>query len=407
MNQANKPKIFYICGRTGGPFFPFPAVVKNLPNYHPIYLGVHNSFEEKLSKQEGLDLLFLPEVKLGILTFSKQKPSELLKNILSLVAGVFLLIYSIFKSLLYLFQYRPVAIFTTGSFLAVPVVVARQVYHLVLIVYNLFFRILGWVSFFVPPLRRSFQKLEIPRVSLILHQQDPIPGLSNKFSIYFATLATCVFDHTVNCYPRFRSVKTIPNPIDGDRYNYSKEEALNKLHEINKPLAGFLKDSELPILTIFGGGSGSLDINKWLLSNFEELVSKYKIVHLSGLLQLDLEYPKHDNYFQTKILFQEMPLTILISDLVLCRAGLGSITELRYLNKKALLVPLPHSHQETNAHLVRKEFKILYQNEIPTWIKKIDRLANSSSLPDVKFQKAEADTLLDEYYKLLRQTLSA
>ena len=39
------------------------------------------------------------------------------------------------------------------------------------------------------------------------------------------------------------------------------------------------------------------------------------------------------------------------SDLVVSRCGLGVLTELAALEKPAILIPIPHSHQEDNANL--------------------------------------------------------
>jgi UDP-N-acetylglucosamine:LPS N-acetylglucosamine transferase len=60
-----------------------------------------------------------------------------------------------------------------------------------------------------------------------------------------------------------------------------------------------------------------------------------------------------------------------LSDLVICRAGLASITELEYLSKPAFLVPLPDSHQELNAELVKIKFGILQQKNISGWLSQI------------------------------------
>jgi UDP-N-acetylglucosamine:LPS N-acetylglucosamine transferase len=61
------------------------------------------------------------------------------------------------------------------------------------------------------------------------------------------------------------------------------------------------------------------------------------------------------------------------SDFVLCRAGLGSITELNYLQKPTFLVPIPNSHQELNAYL-SPQFVTLDQNQSNFWLGQIQTL---------------------------------
>jgi UDP-N-acetylglucosamine:LPS N-acetylglucosamine transferase len=74
------------------------------------------------------------------------------------------------------------------------------------------------------------------------------------------------------------------------------------------------------------------------------------------------------NYFRTEVLFEDMPLVMILADRVICRAGMASISELLYLKKKAFLIPLEHSHQELNAELMEDKFVILRQGEKGKWV---------------------------------------
>ena len=50
-----------------------------------------------------------------------------------------------------------------------------------------------------------------------------------------------------------------------------------------------------------------------------------------------------------------------VADVVICRAGLSTITELAALSKPAVLIPLPHSPQKANADMVADACVILDQ----------------------------------------------
>jgi UDP-N-acetylglucosamine--N-acetylmuramyl-(pentapeptide) pyrophosphoryl-undecaprenol N-acetylglucosamine transferase len=366
----SKPKIFLVAGLTGGPFFPLPwyhqtlttiLEEKNFDNQiksenlkiqaQVYYIGVKNSFEEKTTKQNNLNLITLPSVKLSILSFKKQKPSELIKNIWSLFVSIIMLGYSVLKSVYLLFKYQPKVIVTTGSFLAVPLVIAREI--------SQFFGL---------------------KTKLIVHQQDPLPGLSNRFSIRFADLSSCLFEYTKDNFARFKKSKIIPNPILESRYNKSRSEDLEFLKQTNPELHKWLQvTSQKPILFIFGGGSGSQDINKWVFKNLQEINQKYRVIHLTGLLQNDETREASDDYFTQKAFITEMIPVLKLSNLVMCRAGLGSISELKFLGKKGLLVPLPHSHQELNAKLANEDFLILEQSKMDTWVELILDIKDFSS----------------------------
>jgi UDP-N-acetylglucosamine:LPS N-acetylglucosamine transferase len=101
-----------------------------------------------------------------------------------------------------------------------------------------------------------------------------------------------------------------------------------------------------------------------------------------------------------------MPKLLSNVNLVLCRAGMGSITELEYLGKNAFLVPLPNSHQEINAKQVKDKFIILEQKNMNTWLPTILK-----SFPK-KFKKAkvnnqqEIKNKLEEYFNKVQELLN-
>ena len=98
-----------------------------------------------------------------------------------------------------------------------------------------------------------------------------------------------------------------------------------------------------------------------------------------------------------------MQPSMALSDLILCRAGIGSATELVILNKKAFLVPLPHSHQELNAEILSDKFIILTQDKMTSWL---DTIKQESNKP-IKFKTnlEEMDSQLQDYYQDIKNLL--
>jgi UDP-N-acetylglucosamine--N-acetylmuramyl-(pentapeptide) pyrophosphoryl-undecaprenol N-acetylglucosamine transferase len=341
-------RLFFLCGKTGGPFFPYKALAKEFgADYEIVYIGVKNSFEQKISEELNLKIEFLPEAKLGLLSFKKQKISELFKNITELLTLFFKLVFATFKAFFLILKYKPKAIFSTGSFLNIPVTVALKIY-------NLF----------------SYQKIK-----LVVHQQDPCPGIANKFASRFADYLTYTFDYTKEHFKTFKKAKKIPNPIYLPDYQLDKNSALQALKQKDSKIFNFFeKNKTKPTLFIFGGGSGSRDINTWVFKNLDLILQDFNLFHLTGALQTeDYDIPdiKSENYFCCDKLTWQMPLVMILSDIVVCRAGIGSATELEVLAKKAFLVPLPHSHQELNAKVLSDKFGILSQDEHSQWLAKI------------------------------------
>jgi UDP-N-acetylglucosamine--N-acetylmuramyl-(pentapeptide) pyrophosphoryl-undecaprenol N-acetylglucosamine transferase len=370
--------IFFLCGKTGGPFFPYKALSKILnKNNQIIYLGVKNSFEEKIAKDLNLKIHFLPETKLSILSFKKQKFSEFSKSIWELILLSVKLILAILKSLFLIIKYKPRAIFTTGSFLNIPLILS-----------------VNFFNFFTTK-----------KVKVIVHQQDPLPGIANRFASKFANYLTCTFNYTKKKFPNFKTAKKIPNPIILEDYKLNSAQNLDKLKNLDKSLYTFFKEkSQKPTLMVFGGGTGSLDINNWVINNFDELLQNFNLLHLTGILQTPkIESLHHKNYFSRKKLDLQMQPSMALSDLILCRAGIGSATELVILNKKAFLVPLPHSHQELNAEILSDKFIILTQDKMTSWL---DTIKQESNKP-IKFKTnlEEMDSQLQDYYQDIKNLL--
>ena len=384
--SKNKINVFMVCGRTGGPFFPLPAVIDSLqkhnPNINPILIGVKNSFEQKAALSFNWTIRYLPEAKLSMLSFdttSENKILTFLSSIADLLWNGFKLGFSFFKCLYLVQKFQPRMIYSTGSFLAVPLFLAAKLTNFV----------------------------GLTRTKLIVHQQDPIAGISNRFCVKMSDLKSCVFDYTRTHYPDFVDAELITNPILESKYTTAGQWQ-------NLELQNFIKNAKKTKLLIFGGGSGAKFINNWVGDNHRELTSDFDLVHLTGILQkkvsdkLNLvssneQFTKNQNYFSLPIVLVDMAILLTSVDFVLCRAGLGTISELEYLHKKAFLVPLPDSHQELNAELVKDKFVILEQKNASNWLSQIK---NSTIFEDKVYSSPVSSQDIDKYYERLSELCS-
>ena len=366
--ENNKKNIFLVAGRTGGPFFPIPKIISVLDNFNPIIIGVKNSFEERICVAEQLELVYLPEAKLNILSFKNSSVRDQIKGFLDLIWNLFKLSFSLWVSIVQILRYQPKLIYSTGSFLAVPLFLAAKVLNI----------------------------LRLTSVRLVVHQQDPLVGLSNRICVKLADLQSCIFDYTKHNFSEFQDSYLIQNPILESKF-------APKLKWENSALQSFVQGSKQPTILIFGGGSGAKFINEWVIENKEVLTHKFSVVHLTGILQKDSQKTINtSNYFALEAVFNDMPQLLSSVDYVLCRAGLGAISELEYLHKKAFLVPLPDSHQELNAELVKDSFVILEQKNSELWMETIldKRVFENKSFGQSKGLQDE------KYYEQLKGLLS-
>ena len=360
--------IILMAGRTGGPLTPLLAMSTQLP-YRPFILGVRGGYEEQVARTKGYPFLPLPATKLSALSFSGSNAKLLLEIPLQLG----LLLWAVVLSGIYIFQHRPVAVLGAGGFTSVPMTIAVRL-----------FRLLG------------------NEPHIVVHQQDPLVGIANKIALRLAD--TCSYVYTTSRHSNLlEKAWQIPNPIQLENYTL---ESITSLGEEYPKVNSFLDTQSKPVLLIFGGGSGAKVINDWVVAQAPALLAHFSVVHLTGILQ-DTPLPeiKHPDYWRQEFALEEMPLLMKKADLVLCRAGLGSISELTYLQKPAFLVPLKESHQELNAKEVAHQFFVLHQDQTASWVSTLQEqypnYFQTLSWPD----PAEYHARLNTYYAQLEQSI--
>lgn len=115
-------------------------------------------------------------------------------------------------------------------------------------------------------------------------------------------------------------------------------------------LATFEIDSSRPTVLVFGGGGGSFWLNRMMETVGGDLVREANVIHLTGIGKVTEALEGFgSNYVVEELLTGGMAEALAASDVVVCRAGMGTITELAACRKPAIVVPLPNSPQEDNA----------------------------------------------------------
>ena len=125
--------------------------------------------------------------------------------------------------------------------------------------------------------------------------------------------------------------------------------------------------NDLPIVLVFGGSQGAQKINEALteliISNKNE---KYQIIWATGTKQYDIvkeNFEKNNIYMNrlknVKVLpyIYNMEEIMNISDLIVCRSGAMTITEVSIVGKPAIFIPLPSmsaNRQEDNALVLKR-----------------------------------------------------
>jgi UDP-N-acetylglucosamine--N-acetylmuramyl-(pentapeptide) pyrophosphoryl-undecaprenol N-acetylglucosamine transferase len=333
-NPLNKV-IFLIGGGTGGSVSPLLAIYDEFKlnkqagddKFNFIWIGSYHGPEREMVEKENIRFIPIYSGRLR-----RYFSWENITDILRIKLGFFQSIYLIIKL-------RPNLIISAGSFISVPMVWA------------------AWLC----------------RVPVIIHQQDIRPGLANKLMAPLAKTITVSFGKSLLDYGK--KAKYIGN--------LSRINIINNLDKnIIKQQFGITGD--WPIIFITGGGTGAKVLNELVISSLNELTQFANIVHQTGIGKGDLAISKN-NYFPFEFLSRDkMSAAYLLSDIVIARSGLATLTELSVLGKPAIIVPMPDSHQEENAEYFKSHKAIIYLDQKTLnkeiFISEIKRVLNDANV---------------------------
>ena len=127
---------------------------------------------------------------------------------------------------------------------------------------------------------------------------------------------------------------------------------------------------EMPLLLVTGGSQGARHLNQVVVDALPDLLKYYQVLQISGsklfeetraqsarvLENVDPQLARR--YRLVPYMSDDMPLALQAADLVVCRAGAATLSELALLGKPCILVPLPPSlgasPQEVNAAMFER-----------------------------------------------------
>ena len=307
-------------GGTGGHVYPALAVAQQLQQHYNadiLYLGSDDGLETRLVPAAGLRLEAIQAGKLQRFVSW------------STVKGVVRIPVGMAQAVKIVRAFRPDVAFTSGGYVAVPAGLASR----------------------------------ITNTPLLMHQQDVSPNLSNKLLAPLATRISVAFADSLRYFPAQKTVQ-LGNPIRQailDVRSISSQQARKELG-----LA-----SDVPLMLVTGGSQGARHLNQNVCRALPELLKQCQVLHISGnslfnetrelaeQTLADVESETRQRYRLEPYMDEEMPLALQAADIVLCRSGASSLSELAVLGKPGLLVPLPPaiggSPQETNAAMFQRE----------------------------------------------------
>lgn len=234
-------------------------------------------------------------------------------------------VFGFFQAIYFFIKYRPDLVLSAGSFVALPVVAAAK----------------------------------ITGVKTVLHQLDLKPGLTNRLAAPFATAITVAFPETKKFFNEKKSL-LLATPVRKIFYSGTKEQA--------KKDFGF--DSNEPMILVMGGSLGAEKINDLIFENLPELLEFCQIAHVLGKGQKAVWENKQafgvkaEKYKNFEYLEENLAAAYAAADLLVCRAGLATISEIMALNLVSIILPIPNNQQEENAkYLEQKGAAVVFDQQ--------------------------------------------
>jgi UDP-N-acetylglucosamine--N-acetylmuramyl-(pentapeptide) pyrophosphoryl-undecaprenol N-acetylglucosamine transferase len=308
--KNNVKRILLTGGGTGGSVSPLLAIVNQLKikNYQLkidyLFIGSWKGIEREMVNAEN--------IKFKSIFCGKFRRYFSWRNF----TDPFLILIGFFQALAVQLVWRPDIVISAGSFVSVPVVWA------------------AWIL----------------RVPVLIHQQDVRPGLANKLMAPFARVVTVTFKESLKHYGK-KAIWT---------GNMVRNEIRNLKFEIGELKKKFGLKENMPVVLALGGGTGAMAINELVRKGLDELTKFCQIIHItgknkSGSTALKAVEPLMAYRSFEFLNAEQMAYAYAVADIVVSRCGMGVLTELSYLGKPSILIPIPDSHQEDNAKIFKEK----------------------------------------------------
>jgi UDP-N-acetylglucosamine--N-acetylmuramyl-(pentapeptide) pyrophosphoryl-undecaprenol N-acetylglucosamine transferase len=249
-------------------------------------------------------------------------------------------------------------------------------------------------------------------IPVIIHDSDAVPGRATLKAAPYAEKIALSYNEAFEYFPEKlrEKIAVTGNPVRKDLLHPAKEGS-----------AEFLDlEANVPVLLIIGGSLGAQAINDIVLTALPELVARYQIVHQTGQANIEemaktagVILDKNERRYRYKpygyLSSLAMKMAAGAADLVVSRAGSGSISEIASWGKASILVPIPEEvsrDQRENAFAYARAgaATVIEQNNLTAHVlvAEIDRLfTNPKARMDMaesakKFARPDAARILGE-----------
>lgn len=326
-------------GGTGGHIYPALALIQEIKRHEPdsrvLYIGTERGLEATLVPKEGV-----PFESVYITGFKRSLSFENVKTVLR-----FLKATSRAKKLIR--DFKPDVVVGTGGYVCGPVVYAGHA--------------LG--------------------VPTLIHEQNVIPGLTNKFLSRYTERVAVTFEGSAPYFPAEKTVVT-GNPRASEVVRANGEAGLASLDV----------PAGKKYVLIVGGSRGAKAINDAVIQLVPHLRehADYHIIYVTGEVHYEQTIKAIGDVppnMTIRPFIYNMPEVLAGVDLIVNRAGASFLAEITALGLPSILIPSPYvtnNHQEKNGRWLEEQgaARVILESELSgkTLLEAMDRILKDESL---------------------------
>ena len=322
-------------GGTGGHVYPALAIANEIRQTRTdaefLYVGHRDKLDAWVVPEQGYSIRFV-----------RARPFPRTRSLVPLLRFASVLAVGVVQAAFILLRYRPQIIISTGGFVSAPILFAHG----------------------------AMAKVGLSRARVFLYEPNAYPGLLNQITGRLAQRIGVAFEQAGRWFDAKR-VAVVGYPVRRSFLNLDRLAAREKL--------GI--DQGRKVVLAFGGSGGAKAINEAVLAALPRWqAAGLEVIHVTGRYK----GPDYDAVADTEAALAAMGMEgecdwyrrldyadeivdlIAVADLVICRAGAGTLTEMAVSGTPTLIVPLPTSaedHQALNAREMERigAAQVLYQ----------------------------------------------
>lgn len=298
--------ILFTGGGTLGPVTPLLAVAAQWRRRDP---DVRSSW---IGTPKGPERLLVEGAKIPFFALSAPRMNRYRKWTYPCIP--FHMAWSMWHAAKMLKEIKPDLVFSAGAYVSVPVV---------------------WMAWLMG-------------IPVWIHELDVRPGIANRVMAPFAKRVSVTWPQTAQAYAAKKTsvVGTMVRATLalGDRVSARDRYGLRP---------------DMPTILVLGGGTGASSLNEAMLVIADDVLRCANVIHLTGrgkmIPALHALQEQGKAYTVLEFLHEGMADAYAVADIVVARAGMGTISEIAALGKPAIILPLPGSQQEENAKALQEQ----------------------------------------------------